>query len=75
MTSIPFEQIKEVAKKLSHREKVELMEEIEASLKAEERPQPIRKPRILGLHAHLGKAWMSDDFRDELPDEFWLGQE
>ncbi len=19
-------------------------------------------PRVLGLHAHLGKAWMSDDF-------------
>ncbi len=33
------------------------------------------KPRILGLHAHLGKAWMSDDFDDELPDEFWLGEE
>ncbi len=26
-------------------------------------------PRTLGLHAHLGKAWMSDDFRDELPDD------
>jgi hypothetical protein len=33
------------------------------------------KPRILGLHAHLGKAWMSEDFNDELPDEFWLGEE
>ncbi len=32
------------------------------------------KPRIIGLHAHLGKAWMSDDFDDELPDEFWLGE-
>lgn len=31
-------------------------------------------PRILGLHAHLGAAWMSDDFNDELPDEFWLGE-
>lgn len=31
-------------------------------------------PRILGMHAHLGKAWMSDDFRDELPDSFWLGE-
>lgn len=32
-------------------------------------------PRILGLHAHLGVAWMSDDFNDPLPDEFWLGEE
>ena len=25
--------------------------------------------RILGLHA--GKTWVSDDFDDPLPDEFW----
>jgi prevent-host-death family protein len=31
--------------------------------------------RILGLHAHLGEAWMSDDFDDGLPDEFWFGEE
>ena len=27
------------------------------------------KPRIFGLSK--GKTWMSDDFDDELPDEFW----
>jgi prevent-host-death family protein len=27
--------------------------------------------RVAGLHA--GMAWMSDDFDDPLPDEFWLG--
>ncbi len=38
---------------------------------------PIEKPkeqkqRIFGL----GKGyWMSDDFDDELPDEFWLGDD
>ena len=26
-------------------------------------------PRVFGLGA--GKTWMSDDFDDELPDEFW----
>jgi prevent-host-death family protein len=31
------------------------------------------QPRIPGLDA--GKAWISDDFDAELPDEFWLGQE
>ncbi len=41
---------------------------------AEEQPDT-NKPRILGLHAHLGKAWMSDDFDDELPDEFWFGEQ
>ena len=28
-----------------------------------------QKPRILGIGK--GKTWMSDDFDDELPDEFW----
>jgi hypothetical protein len=32
------------------------------------------KQRVLGLHAHLGPHWMSDDFDDELPDEFWFGE-
>ena len=27
------------------------------------------KPRIFGLGK--GKTWMSEDFDDELPDEFW----
>ena len=27
------------------------------------------KPRVLGLHAHLGLHWMSDDFEDELPSQ------
>lgn len=31
--------------------------------------------RIMGLHEHLGAAWMSDDFDEPLPDEFWLGEE
>lgn len=31
--------------------------------------------RVLGLHAHLGKAWMSDDFNAPLPDGFWFGDD
>lgn len=37
-------------------------------LKQAQNPQP--KQRIAGLHEHLGHAWMSDDFNDELPDSF-----
>jgi antitoxin (DNA-binding transcriptional repressor) of toxin-antitoxin stability system len=33
-------------------------------------PSPGRK-RVMGLHR--GAAWMSEDFDDPLPDEFWLG--
>lgn len=41
-------------------------------------PPPIEEtapeqPRIAGLHAGLG--WISPDFNDPLPDEFWLGEE
>lgn len=31
------------------------------------------QPRIPGLHE--GAAWMSDDFNDELPEEFWFPKE
>lgn len=30
-----------------------------------------KKQRIAGLHR--GQIWMSDDFDEPLPDEFWLG--
>jgi hypothetical protein len=29
-------------------------------------------PRVLGLQA--GQGWISPDFNDPLPDEFWLGE-
>jgi hypothetical protein len=29
--------------------------------------------RVAGLHE--GQIWISDDFNDPLPDEFWLGNE
>jgi antitoxin (DNA-binding transcriptional repressor) of toxin-antitoxin stability system len=36
-------------------------------------PQPNSAPRIAGLHA--GEPyWMSEDFNDPLPEEFWLGE-
>ena len=36
-----------------------------------EPPEP--KPRVLGLHQ--GQGWMADDFDDELPMSFWLGED
>jgi antitoxin (DNA-binding transcriptional repressor) of toxin-antitoxin stability system len=35
-------------------------------------PRKLKKERVLGLHA--GKMWISPDFDDPLPDEFWLGE-
>lgn len=31
------------------------------------------KPRVAGLNP--GAIWVSDDFDEPLPDEFWLGEE
>ncbi len=32
-----------------------------------------KKERVAGLHD--GQGWISDDFNDELPDEFWFGED
>jgi antitoxin (DNA-binding transcriptional repressor) of toxin-antitoxin stability system len=32
------------------------------------------KPRIAGLHESMG-GWISPDFNDPLPEEFWTGGE
>jgi antitoxin (DNA-binding transcriptional repressor) of toxin-antitoxin stability system len=32
-----------------------------------------KKERILGMHR--GSIWVSNDFDDPLPDEFWLGED
>ena len=32
-----------------------------------------QKERVLGLRE--GQVWTSDDFDEELPDSFWLGEE
>lgn len=36
-----------------------------------------QKPKLLKRQAGLGRGtvWMSDDFDDELPDSFWLGED
>jgi hypothetical protein len=32
----------------------------------------MQQPRTLGLHR--GAGWISDDFNDPLPDDFWMGK-
>ncbi len=34
--------------------------------------EKVKNERIAGLNQ--GEIWMSDDFNDELPDEFWFGE-
>jgi len=33
---------------------------------------PVKKRRIPNLHSG---GWIGDDFRDPLPDEFWMGED
>jgi hypothetical protein len=35
----------------------------------------VSQPRERVFDLYAGRIWVSDDFDDELPDEFWLGQE
>lgn len=49
-----------------------IVEEKVATIQEGKRRSKKRK-RILGLHAG-GGIWMSDDFDDPLPDEFWFGK-
>ena len=35
-------------------------------------PPVAQTPRVMGLFE--GQGWISDDFNDELPDEFWGGR-
>ncbi len=53
-------------------ERRKLIEIISASLA--EAPKQDLQHRIPGLSAHPN-FWMSDDFDDPLPDEFWFGDE
>lgn len=45
-----------------------------AAIAEEVTPTPPQHERIAGLHQH-DDWWMSDDFTDPLPDEFWLGED
>jgi Protein of unknown function (DUF2281) len=41
--------------------------------KALSSPNQLSAQRVAGLHD--GQIWISDDFNDPLPDEFWLGED
>jgi hypothetical protein len=81
-----YEMLLEEIKELSEEEKTALINEIletnkQAAAIIEEFLNRLKKPtvdnpepRILGLHAG-STVFVADDFDDELPDSFWLGDE
>ena len=46
----------------------QILEYVEG-LTEEKEPSSSQKKRVFGLHQ--GKIWMSDDFNQPLPDNFW----
>ncbi len=70
--AMTLDEIVEMTKQLSLLDKVRLIEKITPQIERElKAAQPMS--RIPGLHSEKGTAWMSDDFDEPLPDEFWLG--
>lgn len=43
------------------------------SLKTDKKPADVEKPRTVG--DFRGRIWVSEDFDEPLPDDFWLGGE
>lgn len=54
-------------------EELELVRQAVDAEKDKIAPTTPAKQRIFDLHP--GAMWMSDDFDDPLPDEFWLGED
>ena len=60
------------ARELSLAEQHALLSRLTSQVQAEE-SKLVVKQRIAGLGR--GKIWMSEDFNDPLPDEFWLSED
>ncbi len=71
---IEFEELLKVVGQLSVEQKRILKEQLsEEMIPQNYAVQTVPQERIPGLHA--GMIWISDDFDDPLPDEFWLGED
>lgn len=69
-TDVVFNVIETEFQKLSLPKQKELLQLLINKLGVRpEKTAPVISQRIPGLQQ--GKVWMSDDFDDELPDEFW----
>jgi hypothetical protein len=72
MLNIPvrFEDLLKAINQLSDEQKYILRAHLIASIAKSEKNDDQRIPDLFP-----GSIWMSDDFDDPLPDEFWLGEE
>ena len=72
-TDLVFNLVETEFQKLSLQKQKELLQLLIAKLGVrQEKTVSSTNQRIPGLQQ--GKVWISDDFDDELPDEFWGGR-
>ncbi|PHM09348.1 type II toxin-antitoxin system VapB family antitoxin [Nostoc sp. 'Peltigera malacea cyanobiont' DB3992] len=57
---------------LAPEQQQEVLDFVEFLVQKYTQPQRPPQKRVLGLNQD--KIWISDDFNDPLPDEFWLGE-
>lgn len=62
-----LQDVKNAIDRLTPEQKQQVLEYLQQSDEGQQEP----KERVFGLHK--GNIWISDDFDDELPLEFWLG--
>ena len=68
---ISFEHLLETIDHLPEDQKQIVLEHLRSGKKQDEKPNTLKK-RVAGLGE--GTIWMSDDFTDPLPDDFWFGE-
>jgi len=74
--SSALKKLEEIVSDLPAESQAEVIDFAEFLRQKELRKQSETKPkekRIAGLHQ--GQGWISDDFNDELGDEFWFGED
>ena len=74
--SLALKKLEEIVKDLPEESQAEVIDFAEFLREKKRKNQIEAKPkkkRVFGLHQ--GQGWISDDFNDELGDEFWFGED
>jgi hypothetical protein len=73
ITMLNFNELMEAVEQLTDEQIRALKQRLEELESVTQKSESHLKPRTPNLHP--GSVWMSDDFDDPLPDEFWFGDD